>query len=72
MSLGTKYPLPLPVSSNPNEANPIVLPLCEPRGLSVRGVSVGLVVRLASRETARTDRSGNGKTFGFPLDGEGW
>lgn len=70
--LDPKYPLPLAVTSIPSDASPIVLPLCDPLGLMVKGgVSVGLVVRLASRDKARTDRSGKGKTLGFALDGDG-
>lgn len=67
--LDPKYPLPLAVLSIPRDASPSVL--CDPLGLMVKGgVSVGLVVRLASRETARTDKSGNGRTFGLPLAGD--
>lgn len=70
--LDPKYPLPLAVLSIARDASPIVLPLCDPLGLIVKGgVSVGLVVRLASRETARTDRSGKGRTLGLALDGDG-
>lgn len=85
-SLEPKYPLPLPlappmpipvpalpVRSRPKDARPrvLLLPLCDPLGLRVKGgVSLGLVVRLASRDTEGTERSGNGSTLGLPLDGD--
>jgi hypothetical protein len=64
-----KYPLPLPLplASRAKDDSPTALLLCDPLGLRCKGVSEGLVVRLASRDTPRMGRSGNGRSLGFEL-----
>ena len=60
-----KYPLPL--ASSANDDSPIALLFVDPLGLRCKGVSEGLVVRLASRDAPRTGRSGKGRSLGFEL-----
>jgi hypothetical protein len=64
-----KYPLPLPLplASSANDDSPIALLFVDPLGLRCKGVSEGLVVRLASRDTPRTGRSGKGRSLGLEL-----
>ena len=64
-----KYPLPLPLplASSANDDSPTALLFVDPLGLRCKGVSDGLVVRLASRDTPRTGRSGKGRSLGLEL-----
>ena len=64
-----KYPLPLPLplASSANDDSPIALLFVDPLGLRCKGVSAGLVVRLASRDAPRTGKSGKGRSLGLEL-----
>lgn len=68
-STDPKYPLPLPLplASKAMDEMPIALLFNDPSGLRCKGVSEGLVARLASRDTPRMGRSGNGKSLGLEL-----